>query len=93
VILALQSYVFDSYGTYCASALQGLVFVRGLVTTFPLFGGRMYECLGYEWATSLLGFVSLVLLPIPVAYFYKGSVLRWRSPWARENFESTEDCA
>lgn len=42
-----------------------------------------YHKLGFDWATSLLGFLSLLLLPIPFVYFYKGETLRWRSPWAR----------
>lgn len=40
-LYALLSYVYDSYGPYCSSALAGLLFVRGLVGTFPLFGTQM----------------------------------------------------
>jgi hypothetical protein len=42
-----------------------------------------YNELGYEWSSSLLAFLSLLLIPIPFIYFYKGETLRWRSPWAR----------
>lgn len=50
-----------------------------------------YNNLGFEWATSLLAFLSLLLLPIPFVYFYKGEALRWRSPSAREHFDQKED--
>jgi hypothetical protein len=32
---------------------------------FPLFGTQMFENLGYQWAGSLLGFLAIVVMPIP----------------------------
>lgn len=43
----------------------------------------MYKKLGLEWASSLLGFLSLLMIPIPFIFFYKGETIRLRSPWAR----------
>ena len=39
----------------------------------------VYDRLDIAWATSLLGFVSLLMLPIPWAFFKFGSRLRARS--------------
>lgn len=39
---SLLSYVVDSYGSYAASALTGLIFVRSCAGAFPLFGTQMY---------------------------------------------------
>ncbi|KAI9738449.1 MAG: hypothetical protein M1818_005346 [Claussenomyces sp. TS43310] len=92
VILSFLSYVVDSYQTYSASSLAGVILVRNLVGAgFPLFSTQMYEKLGNEWASSLLAFLALVLVPIPWIIFYKGEALRLRSPWAREHFGSDED--
>ncbi|KAK7749686.1 hypothetical protein SLS53_000265 [Cytospora paraplurivora] len=92
IILAVLNYVVDSYQTYAASALAGVILVRNLVGAgFPLFGTQMYEYLALEWATSLLAFLSLPMCAIPFIFFYKGEYLRLKSPWAREHFAQDED--
>lgn len=32
---------------------------------FPLFAHQMYEALNPRWASTLLGFVALAMVPIP----------------------------
>ncbi|KAJ5649147.1 uncharacterized protein N7484_002870 [Penicillium longicatenatum] len=92
VILSILNYVVDSYQTYSASALAGVILCRNVVGAgFPLFATQMYEKLDYEWASSLLGFISILLVPIPFIFFYKGEAIRLRSPWAREHFDQAED--
>ena len=84
IILGILNYVVDSYQTYSASALAGVILVRNLVGAgFPLFGQQMYEKLGYEWASTLLAFLAILYIPIPFIFFYKGETIRLRSPWAR----------
>jgi len=39
----------------------------------------VYEKLGIDWATSLLAFVSLALLPVPWLFFKYGSLIRKKS--------------
>ncbi|KAH8755703.1 major facilitator superfamily domain-containing protein [Diaporthe sp. PMI_573] len=92
IILAVLNYVVDSYQSYAASALAGVILIRNLVGAgFPLFGTQMYEYLGLEWASSLLAFLSLPMCVIPFLFFYKGEYLRLKSPWAREHFAQDED--
>lgn len=92
VILDILNHVVDSYQTYSASSLAGVVLVRNVVgASFPLFAERMYRKLGYPWASSLLAFVSIPLTPIPFIFFYEGELLRVRSPWARRNFHSPKN--
>jgi multidrug resistance protein len=92
VILSILNYLVDSYQTYSASALAGVILVRNVVGAgFPLFATQMYERLGDEWASSLLGFIAILLVPIPFVFFYKGEGIRLKSPWAREHFDSSED--
>ncbi|THW69345.1 MFS general substrate transporter [Aureobasidium pullulans] len=92
VILSILNYVVDSYQTYSASALAGVILIRNLVGAgFPLFASQMYTKLGYEWASSLLAFLSILMIPIPWLWFYHGERLRLKSPWAREHFAQDED--
>jgi hypothetical protein len=57
-----------------------LRYVCGAV--FPLFTVQMYKALGIGWATSLLGFVTVALLPIPWILYFKGEGIRRRSEYA-----------
>ncbi|KAL4881872.1 polyamine transporter [Aspergillus karnatakaensis] len=92
VILSILNYVVDSYQTYSASALAGVILIRNVVGAgFPLFATQMYQTLDYEWASSLLGFIAILLVPIPWVFFYFGDRIRLRSPWAREHFDSEGD--
>ncbi|KAK8055671.1 hypothetical protein PG993_000898 [Apiospora rasikravindrae] len=92
IILSVLNYVVDAYQTYSASALAGVILARNVVGAgFPLFANQMYRKLGNEWASSLLGFLALLLVPIPFILFYKGKTIRLKSPWAREHFDTDED--
>lgn len=46
----------------------------------------MYEKLGIDWASSLLGFIALALLPIPWVLFRYGSQIRAKSQYETVNF-------
>lgn len=39
----------------------------------------VYEALGIGWATSLLGFLALVMIPIPYLFFRFGRSIRAKS--------------
>jgi uncharacterized membrane protein YkvI len=45
----------------------------------------MYERLGYQWATALLGFLTLAMLPFPALFFIYGKRIRSRSKYATAN--------
>ncbi len=49
---------------------------------FPLFGVQMYDKLGYQWASSLLAFLAVAMLPFPFLFFKYGKYLRSRSRFA-----------
>ncbi len=42
---------------------------------------QVYKALGIGWATSLLGFASLVMLPIPWIFFKWGPKIRSKSSY------------
>lgn len=77
-------YLIDTYGPLSgasAAAANGMLrYVFG--ATFPLFTIQMYRSLGIGWATSLLGFVTVALLPIPWVLHRFGAKIRSRSEYA-----------
>jgi hypothetical protein len=44
----------------------------------------MMKRLGFGWGISLLGFIALVLLPVPWVIFKWGPTLRARSQYIRQ---------
>lgn len=43
----------------------------------------MYETLGYQWASSLLAFLTLAMVPFPYIFFRHGKKLRSKSRFAK----------
>jgi len=83
IMLALINYIIDSYLFVAASALAAVTVCRSLAgAAFPLFANQMYNALGTEWASSLLGFVALALMPIPFFLMKYGPRLRLNSKYA-----------
>jgi sugar phosphate permease len=74
-------YMIDSYeSTLSASALAANGILRYVVgACLPLSTLQMYNSLYVDWATSLLGFVALAMLPIPSVLYKWGHQLRLRS--------------
>ncbi|KAF2008072.1 MFS general substrate transporter [Amniculicola lignicola CBS 123094] len=74
-------YMVDVYGPRNAgSAIAANGILRyTLGATFPLFTVQMYQRLDTGWATSLLGFLALLMLPIPYVFFKWGPAIRKRS--------------
>ncbi|KAJ4326248.1 hypothetical protein N0V94_000195 [Neodidymelliopsis sp. IMI 364377] len=74
-------YMTDVYGPlYGASAIAANGIIRyTLGAIFPLFTVQMYSALGIGWATSLLGFLSVLMLPIPWVFYRWGPKIRARS--------------
>lgn len=83
VFISLLAYIVDCYTVYAASALAANTIVRSAVgAAFPLFVRSMYLGLGANWASSLLGFVALVLTPFPYIFYVYGSKIRSWSKFA-----------
>lgn len=77
VFLCIMSYLIDAFGIYAASALAANTIVRSIFgAVLPLAGARMYSVLGYGWGNSLLGFIALALVPIPILLNRYGETLR-----------------
>lgn len=67
---------------YLASALAANNLLRYiLASVFPLFTVQMYEKLHIDWASSLLGFIALAMVPIPFMFMKYGAKIRAHSKY------------
>ncbi|KAM7196748.1 Major facilitator superfamily domain containing protein [Naviculisporaceae sp. PSN 640] len=76
-------YIMNSYGPlHGASALSANSLLRyAFGGAFPLFTVQMFSSLGIGWASSLLGFVSVALVPVPWVLYKYGKRIRARSQY------------
>ena len=83
IFLQSLNYLIDAYLMFAASAIAGNTFMRSLFGAgFPLFATYMFNGMGIEWASTLLGCVAAVLMPIPVIFYIYGHKIRARSAYA-----------
>lgn len=81
IFLPIQTYLIDCYTVYAASAIACLTASRSLFGAFlPLAGPAMYETLGLGWGNSLLGFIALIGVPIPLFFVKYGKTIREKYP-------------
>ncbi|TVY24041.1 MFS transporter [Lachnellula hyalina] len=80
VIMPTQLYLVDAFGAEAAaSALAANVIVRLLFGAFiPLAGPPLYADLGLGWGNSVLGFIAVAFLPVPLLFYRYGGWLRER---------------
>ncbi|KAE9393585.1 MFS general substrate transporter [Gymnopus androsaceus JB14] len=80
IFVSLFNYIIDTYLMMAASALAACTVIRSLFGAgFPLFANQMYARLGPEWASTLLGFLALAMVPIPFVFMKFGATLRAKS--------------
>ncbi|KAI4201824.1 MAG: hypothetical protein LQ350_003024 [Teloschistes chrysophthalmus] len=83
IFLQSLNYLVDSYLMFAASAIAANTFLRSIAgAVFPLFSQYMFKALHVNWAGTLLGFVALALVPIPIVFWKFGARIRARSKFA-----------
>ncbi|KAK6439152.1 hypothetical protein LTR95_004645 [Oleoguttula sp. CCFEE 5521] len=83
VFLQLLNYIIDSYLMFAASAIAANTLLRSLFgAIFPLFATYMFEGIGINWGLTLLGCVSVLLIPMPFIFFFFGKRIRAKSKFA-----------
>ena len=83
IFLSLLNYIVDAYLMFAASALAANTFMRsGFGAVFPLFATYMFNGMGIQWASTLLGCVALVLVPLPIVFLLYGKKIREKSHFA-----------
>ena len=85
IFVSSVSYLVDVYLLNANSALAANAFLRALFgAAFPLFSGYMYQALGVEWATSVIAFVAVAMIPFPFLFWFKGKQIRG---WSKFGFD------
>ncbi|KAH7118786.1 major facilitator superfamily domain-containing protein [Dendryphion nanum] len=88
---AANNYLVDSYQHQAASALAAKTFLRSFWGAgCVLFTTQMYHRLGYQWASSLLGFLGLLCCAIPYVFYFKGAAIRKHSHFAYSGDEENQ---
>ncbi|KAF2086547.1 MFS general substrate transporter [Saccharata proteae CBS 121410] len=77
IFLQGLNYIIDVYKMNANSGIAANTFLRSWAGAgFPLFAVQMYHKLGVDWATSLLGFLTVALFPVPILFFIYGAKIR-----------------
>ncbi|KAH7112115.1 polyamine transporter 3 [Dendryphion nanum] len=80
VMMCVQNYLLDTYPARAASVTAALAVLRSVAgALLPLGGLDMYDALGLGWGNSLLAFIALAMVPIPVVFYLFGERIRKRS--------------
>ncbi|KAH7149116.1 major facilitator superfamily domain-containing protein [Dactylonectria estremocensis] len=89
IFVSAIQYMVDTYhGSVVASASAANSLARyGFAGVFPLFTLQMYEKLGIDWASSLLGFIALSLMPVPWVLFKFGPTIRAKSQYETVKYD------
>lgn len=78
--MAISVYLVDAYVEFAASAIAASTVFRALLgALLPLAGRKMYSTLGLGWGTSLLAFIAVAMIPVPVVFYKRGERIRQRN--------------
>lgn len=84
VVAAACDYLEDAYADsdYAATAVGALAFLENIFGSFlPFASMSMYTHLGFQWASTLLGLVAVLISVGPMLFTWKGQWFRQRSPF------------
>jgi len=82
------NYLIDAFTIHAASAQAANTFMRSLAGAgFPLFATPMFEGLGVNVASYVLGGIAALLIPIPVVFYIFGEKIRGASRFDPNNQE------
>jgi hypothetical protein len=81
------TYLIDAYTVYAASVSAAATVFRSLVgALLPLAGNAMYDTLGVGWGNSLLGFIAVACVPVPLLFWIYGERMRTSARLSKVEF-------
>ena len=81
-MMTIQTYLIDAFTVHAASAIAANTILRSIFGAFlPLAGRDMYDALGLGWGNSLLGFLALAVIPVPILFRVYGERIRTNPRW------------
>lgn len=79
-IIPTFGYLVDAFGIHAATAIAANITLRCVTgALLPLAGPPLYDRLGQGWGNSVLGFIALAFLPVPLLMMRYGEEIRKRS--------------
>ncbi len=85
IFQAALNYLIDTFQKFSASAVAANTFLRSVfAAVFPLFVNPMFHNLGIGPASSVLGSVAVVLIPIPYLFYVYGPRIRKRGKFTAQ---------
>ncbi|KAK4145643.1 general substrate transporter [Dichotomopilus funicola] len=76
IMMCIQNYLLDVYPRAAASVTAALAVLRSLAgALLPLCAVSMYGALDMGWGNSLLAFIAVALIPIPLLFYFFGARL------------------
>ncbi|MCJ1405558.1 hypothetical protein MMC11_008786 [Xylographa trunciseda] len=77
IVLPIQNYLVDAFEDYAASAIAVSIIMQAMSGAFlPLAGPPLYSHLGYGWGNGLLGLFAAAFVPVTIATFRYGYLIR-----------------
>lgn len=77
IFMSVQTYLIDVFTVYAASVTSTHTVVRSLMGAFlPLAGIPLYKHLGLGWGNSVLGFIAVGMIPLPLLLLKYGAKVR-----------------
>nr|UJH94496.1 ST.10 [Starmerella bombicola] len=84
VLQGCANYLTDAFTNSAASALAANTMFRYICAgVFPLFARQMFTTLHVDWGASLLGFVSIGIIPISWILFLLGTRFHQHDPYGQ----------
>jgi multidrug resistance protein len=76
-MMTIQTYLVDAFTIHAASAIAANTVLRSIFgAVLPLAGLDMFDALGLGWGNSLLGFIGVAFIPIPLFFRFYGERIR-----------------
>jgi len=92
MFMPFLTYLPHAYPEYAASVLASNDFFRSMMGAgMPLAAHGLFVNLGIDWGNSLLGFLTVLFVPIPFVLYKAGPWLRKKSPRALHDEPEKKD--
>ncbi|BEI81998.1 hypothetical protein CcaverHIS002_0211580 [Cutaneotrichosporon cavernicola] len=92
IFLACNNYLVDMFCHNAASVLAGGTVVRSIMgVVLPLTTLKMYDALGINWASTLVAFLCLVFVPVPLILIKYGRRIRRLTKRGRDSDDRMEE--
>ena len=86
--IPIQTYIVDAFPLHAASALNVMTVLRSWAgAILPFAGPPLYARLGYGWGNSVLGFIALAFVPVPLLFIRYGERVR-KSPRSERKLQN-----